>query len=143
MGMTELAGRAQGNDYAYIWFLGMYWSASTMFSGASWITPENLLEAVFCQLFVVFGALFITFLVSDLSSNLIKFQMARQDHRTKLEKLRKFINQHHIDPLLGLSVRKQAVERMLDQQYIFMADVAVLSTLSTFLRLELDHAISL
>jgi len=130
-GMTDAGVRIDS------YWVGLYWSTSTMFSGSSYLEPQNPFESVLSQAVVIFGAFFISFLVSDLSAIQINFQMMRQEQVQKLRNLRQFLNQHKVMSILSLAIQKQVSSRMNARKNLSIQEVSALKLVSTSLRSEL------
>jgi len=125
----------------FLYLIAFYSSAATMFSGASFFAPSNSLEACFDVVFLVFGVLFASSMISSISSMLVDYEMMQRDRNKELSLLRQFLTQHRVEPLLFVNIKTQVMHRMSIQKRLSYADIPVLSLLSVDLRSALKHSL--
>eukprot|EP00403_Amphidinium_massartii_P006203 CAMPEP_0178382038 /NCGR_PEP_ID=MMETSP0689_2-20121128/6291_1 /TAXON_ID=160604 /ORGANISM="Amphidinium massartii, Strain CS-259" /LENGTH=1023 /DNA_ID=CAMNT_0020002237 /DNA_START=99 /DNA_END=3166 /DNA_ORIENTATION=- len=105
---------------------GLYWTLSTMFSGASYISPNNTWEAAFAGVCVIIGAIFVTAITSSLAAILIEAQETQQEMKRKDRALTAFMEQRSTPVLLALEVRKDFLARASEAQRITELDLPFL-----------------
>jgi len=126
-----------GLSQAFIYFFAYYWSITTMFSGASFLVPMTTLETAFSCVYVLFGILFASSMISSMSAMLMDSHEAQREKTLKIQKLQLFLQQHNVDPMLSVMIQRQALERMSVERRIAEEDVSVISLLSAELRTQL------
>jgi len=112
-----------------------------MFSGASVVLPHNSIEAVISIVFVIFGILLASSLISTLAALLIDFQMNERESTERMRTLRRFLKQHKISLTLSIAIQKQVIERMAVERRLSDQEVPVLNLVSANIRMELRHAL--
>jgi len=134
----ELTDSSWSAQPLYFYLQGLYWSLTTMFSGASWRPPTNSAEAVLSMSVVIFGMLFGSSLISSIAEMLLDFRLEHRDRNQKMRNLRLFLQQHHIPAPLSQEVHDQVVRRMNIENRVARKDVVVLNTISTDSRQKLE-----
>mmetsp|Transcript_33878 Transcript_33878/g.79213 ORF Transcript_33878/g.79213 Transcript_33878/m.79213 type:complete len:1120 (-) Transcript_33878:55-3414(-) len=119
---------------------GIYWSVTTMFSGASHISPTNTMEFIFAGISVVVGTLFLTSITSTLAVILIESQEGQQERKKKVRALTKFMEQHKTPVLLALAIRTDLVEKISAERRLTELDLPFLATVNPGLRAALREA---
>jgi len=123
----------RGFDY----LLSYYWSVSALVAG------ENIMDVtrsseVFCTcVFILFGLLFVSILISSLAATVMDFHMSNKERSDKLRILRQYFYQHQVEAPVAIPIEKQVLERMGGMKRIGEKDVEVLSFLSPAMRAEL------
>jgi len=130
-----------GLPESYFYFLGFYWSTAALFSGSSMTMPTNSFEAILSVIFIIFGVMFASSLISTLAALLIDVHMNERENTEQMRTLRRFLKQHKISLTLSVSIQKQVFERMQVEPRLSDQDVRVLNLLSANLRAELRHAL--
>jgi len=123
------------------YLLGFYWSTSTMIAGESVMTPTSTGELVTTNIFLLFGFIFSSVLISSLATTLIDFTMSNKEPKEKLKTLRQFLYQHSVRAELGMPIEKQVLDRMSTVKRLSEKDVSALSFLSPLIRAELYSTI--
>jgi len=131
----------EGQDWTQPWYLhGLYWTVSTMFSGASHELPSNVYEAVLSVVCVTASALFVTAVTSNLAAILIESQEATQELKKKLRALNAFMDQRGTPPLLAIAVREDFIAHMSAPARLTETDIPQLTAIKKELRTHLRHA---
>jgi len=122
---------------SFLYASSVYWSMTSMTSGASIFMPKTSGESFFSLLFVTFGILVASSLISSLSAMLVEFNM-RNSHRNEvLRKLTSFLRQHALNSGISTRVINQITSRMAERHSISAEDIPSLQLLSVELREEL------
>mmetsp|Transcript_44056 Transcript_44056/g.101665 ORF Transcript_44056/g.101665 Transcript_44056/m.101665 type:complete len:1073 (-) Transcript_44056:174-3392(-) len=119
----------------------MHWSMTQMTPGSMAVTPRNSLERIWNIVCLVFGLLFGTSLVGQLSSKMVQFNMSRQVETKKMEIMRRFLRENAIPPEVSHRVQRRIVERMSVKTRICEQDVEDLKHLPGNLRNQLRQMI--
>jgi len=128
-----------------VWLVGMYWSISTMFAGASPYEPTSTIEFCFACTFVILGVLIGGLIISYLTKSTMSIILERSAERKKLKDVDRFLKQHEVVGRLAVGIHKQIKHQGVIQRTrdLSMKDVSALSGLTPKLRSELHYAICL
>jgi len=139
---SDVPANVNNGELDAFWYVsGFYWSITAMFSCASVLPPQNYAETVFSIVYIIFGMLFGSSLISSVAAMLVDFQVVTRDQNEKLRTLRKYLRQNGVQPSLSLKIQKQIVERIFADTRLSHQDVPVLALLSTKLRANLWYEI--
>jgi len=138
-GLKQNSLREIGSDKEF-YVEGWYWSVSTMFSGSSYLPPNNVAESVLAGFYVIMGALFVTAITSTLAAILIESQEDRQEMKRNLRKLTLFMEQRDTPVLLALAVRANMLEQAAASPIFTEADLPVLGDLTPALQAALRES---
>jgi len=120
----------------YQYTTAMHWSMTQMTPGSMQVFPQNSSERI-CNIFcLVFGLLFGTTLVGQLSSKLVQYNMNRQEELRRTGLLRQFLKEHQIQAPLAARVYKQITDRMSQRKKLTEDKVPGLTQLTVNLRME-------
>jgi len=147
-------GRSWSREYAESWFhelpenssaifnymQGLYWSLSTMFSGASSTPPNTTSEAVLSSVCVILGALFVTSITSTLAAILIEAQEVQQEMKRKDRALTAFMEQNNTPVLLALAVRADFLSQVASAPRLTEGDLTFLPLIAPGLRAALRES---
>mmetsp|Transcript_85494 Transcript_85494/g.250272 ORF Transcript_85494/g.250272 Transcript_85494/m.250272 type:complete len:972 (+) Transcript_85494:77-2992(+) len=131
--------QANADEYQYL--LSVYWSITSMFSGASIMSPTNSSELYLTIFYIIFGTLFGSSLISSMAAMLMDLQMTNKERQERLKELRKYLYQHRVDAMLAVPIEKEVVARMAKQRPLAEKDVEALAHLSPASRCELWYTI--
>jgi len=120
--------------------MGLYWSLSAMFSGASSQLPNTTWEALLSAVCVVLGALFVTAITSTLAAILIEAQEVQQETKRKDRLLTSFLEQHGTPVLLALAVRNNFLSHVAATPRLTEQDLPFLPLLAPQLRAALRES---
>ncbi|CAK0855649.1 unnamed protein product [Prorocentrum cordatum] len=120
-------------DYA----LSLYWSVSVIVAGGSIMDVTETSEVVCTCVFILFGLLFVSILISSITATVMDFHMSNKERADKIRTLQQYLHQHEVEAPVAIPVEKQILERMAHVSRVSEADVTVLSYLSPALRAEL------
>jgi hypothetical protein len=81
---------------SYQYFTALHWSMTQMTPGSMEVFPTNWFERAINIACLVFGLLFGTSLVSQLSAKMVQFNMSRQQEYEQLDALRRYLNLHNV-----------------------------------------------
>lgn len=124
----------------YQYFTAMHFSMTQMTPGSMQVFPVNTLERIFNVISLIFGLLFGTSLVSQISTKMIQFSLARQEYIQRMGTLRQFLRENNIPQVLATRIQKQVSDRMKVGKRLTENDVVALNSLSRALRGELRYA---
>jgi len=127
-----------GNISSYM--RGLYWSTSTMFSGASHTNPQNETELALSVAWIVLGALYVTCITSLLAASLISNYEKKQEMFKKMQMLTTFLAQRRTPVLLSLAVQADFHRKLLEQDTVTELDLPSLSRVSAGLRSALRES---
>jgi len=116
---------------------GLYWSVSTMFSGASFMDPINTSEILLANLWLVMGAMFVTCITSTLAATLIASHEKHQENSKKVQALATFMAQRKTPVLLSLSVQANFHQKLLAPKHLTELDLPFLNMVKPSLRAAL------
>mmetsp|Transcript_67522 Transcript_67522/g.162069 ORF Transcript_67522/g.162069 Transcript_67522/m.162069 type:complete len:1036 (+) Transcript_67522:85-3192(+) len=119
---------------SFLYASSLYWSMSTMASGASIFMPTNSVEAFFGLTYIMFGILVAGSLISSLSAMLVEFNMRNGGNSEVMRRVQSFLRQYHVDAGLATGIIYQITQRMAERPAITVQDVPALSMLSVELR---------
>jgi len=119
----------------------MHWSMTQMTPGSMEIVPQNSYERAFNIFCLVFGLLFGTTLVGQISSKMVQFNMSRQVELRRTDELRRFLRENNVAAALALRIQRQSADRMQDKSRLSEQDVEDIKHLSAHLRLLLRQEI--
>jgi len=125
----------------FSYLLSVYSSASLMIAGESVMTPTNSKETLVSVLFVIFGFIFSSVLISSLLTTVMAYQDANAEKMKRLKTLRQFLYQHNVEPTISVPIQRQVGDRLLTGSRLSEKDVAALSSISPLLRSELRFCI--
>jgi len=125
----------------YLYLKSFYWSLTAMFAGESFLLPSNSTEAYFALMYIIFGMLFASSLISSLSAMLVDFQMLSRDTHEQQRKVQEFLFQMGVDTFLSTNITLQIMDRMAVRPTLGLEDVPALHLLSVELRQKLWQAI--
>lgn len=116
------------------------WALAQTTLGAIEIVASNSWERFANVALLLFGLLLSASLVSTLSALLIGFQMSASARTETLKKLRLFLRQNNVDPLVAIRVRQQVENRLRMEVMLTDRDVPALDYLSATLFSEMRYA---
>eukprot|EP00930_Biecheleria_cincta_P023591 TRINITY_DN17026_c0_g1_i4.p1 TRINITY_DN17026_c0_g1~~TRINITY_DN17026_c0_g1_i4.p1 ORF type:complete len:927 (+),score=130.99 TRINITY_DN17026_c0_g1_i4:126-2906(+) len=135
-------------DHAYLdlntfyqYFTVYHWYLSQMSIGNEVIYCFNTFERVYNIMGILVGLMISSCLISTFSAIMIDLGMAKQDQKTKLRTLNRFLLQENIDQMVSIQIRKQVLERIHQKDRITERSVAALELLSSSLRKTLRFQI--
>ena len=108
----------------------LHWSITQMTPGSIPLQPLNSLERVWNIVCLVLGVLFFSSIISSLSAQMTQLKMVGQERQQLVSTLDRFLQENHISGSLGVSVKRQVEERMLQRKPLALADVAATELLS-------------
>jgi len=117
----------------------MHWSMTQMTPGSMAVTPRNSFERLWNIVCLVFGLLFGTSLVGQLSSKMVQFNMSRQVEMRRMETLRRLLRENAISAELSGKVQRRIMDRMNVKTRLCEQDVEDLKHLPGNLRTLLRH----
>mmetsp|Transcript_22791 Transcript_22791/g.52084 ORF Transcript_22791/g.52084 Transcript_22791/m.52084 type:complete len:1006 (+) Transcript_22791:93-3110(+) len=115
----------------------VHWSITQMTPGSMEVTPKNSFERSWNVICLLFGLIFGSTLVGQLSSKMVQFNMSRRDELRRMEILRKFLRENNVDIVLSSRVQKHAQQRMSIKARFREEDVEDLQHLPAELRSRL------
>eukprot|EP00971_Amphidinium_carterae_P247642 4917553-Amphidinium_carterae.1 len=84
-----------------------------MTPGSMEVTPKNSYERAWNIICLLFGLMFGSTLIGQLSSKMVQFNMARQMELRRMDTLRKFLQENGVDLVLSSRVQQHAQQRLL------------------------------
>jgi len=132
----ELSEEIETSSF-YMYTYGLYWGVSTMFSGNSFLVPLNFLESFCCQVYIIFGALFVSLFTSTLAANLIQEQLSHREEVESMNCLSMFLEQHKVHDALSSALYEAVTKTFSDQEELNEPNVSSLSRLHTAILSEL------
>lgn len=126
---------------AFDYVLSFYWSVSALVAGENIMDVTKTSEVVCTCVFILFGLLFVSILISSLAATVLDFHMSNKERSDKIRTLQQYLHQHEVDAPVAIPIEKQILERMADVSRVSEADVTVLSYLSPALRAELWYSV--
>jgi len=130
-----------GSRGIFYYFLGFYWSASSMIAGESLMMPTTVSEVACTLFFILFGFIFSSVLISSLLTTVMDYQESNKERSDKLKILRQFLCQHRVDYRLCMPIEKQVNDRIWRVKRLSERDVAALSLIPPVMRAELSFNI--
>jgi len=123
----------------YQYMTSLHWSMSQMTPGSMPIGPMNTMERAFNVFCLLFGLLFGTSLISQLSAKIVQFNLAKQEQTVRMVQLRRFLREWGIAGSLAIQIQRQIKDRMRDRKRLAMHEVLVLDKLSAGLKAEMSE----
>jgi len=127
--------------FVFQYFTSVHWSITQMTPGSMEVTPKNSYERMWNIICLLFGLIFGSTLVGQLSSKMVQFNMARSQELKRMENLRKFLHENGVDIVLSRRVQQQAQQRLLGKVRLMEEDVEDLKNLPSELRSQLHTTI--
>lgn len=124
----------------YQYSTAMHFSMTQMTPGSMQVFPVNSAERIYNVILLIFGLLFGSTLVGQLSTNMIQYKMARQNQTRSIEVMRQFLRENDIRQELATRVQRQIFEKIRVHTRLSTKDVGAIETLSDALRCELRVA---
>jgi len=125
----------------------LYWSVSTMFSGASIQEPLNNQETFLSMVWLLMGALFVTMITSTLAATLIDSQEKQQEMNKKARCLTTYLGQRKTPILLSIAINADFHHKVMSPKPLTELDLSpFLQVISPGLRAalrEFEYAQSL
>jgi len=122
--------------------LSVHWSVSQLTGGMEEVVPCNLSERVFSVLALLLGFLLTAVLVSSLTSEITRLQIASNQNSLQFSVLRRFLADHCVSTRLAVRIQRNARRTLKWQQRnMNEAGVELLRLVSEPLRRELHFEI--
>eukprot|EP00971_Amphidinium_carterae_P219416 4356112-Amphidinium_carterae.1 len=127
--------------FVFQYFTSVHWSITQMTPGSMEVTPKNSYERVWNIICLLFGLIFGSALVGQLSSKMVQFNMTRSKELRRMDVLKKFLHENNVDIVLAGRVQHQAHQRMLGKVRLVEENVEDLGHLPAELRGQLQTSI--
>lgn len=108
----------------------LHWSITQMTPGSIPLQPLNSSERVFNIACLIFGLLFFSTVISSLSAQMTQIKMMSQERFNTIATLDRFLRDNAVSGSLGVSVKRQVEERMLQRKPLGIEDVHATNFLS-------------
>jgi len=110
-GVESWADHSSGSIPPYT--SALYWSVSTMFSGASFLDPCNSAEALLSMFWLLMGALCVTIITSTLAATLIAAHEKQQELQKKARCLNSYLGQRQTPVLLSVAINSDFQKKLM------------------------------
>lgn len=117
----------------------LHWAMTQMTPGSMEVVPKNSLERVLSVVSIMFGLLFGSSIISQLSAMMVKMQIQQQEKSAKVLNLRKFLSQQQISPSFAHQVERVLLDRLSVSHRLREQDVEALELLPAHVQAQIKE----